>query len=289
MQQAGLGVINVPEHTRHPVRAIAIRVAIALGVISVATVVVYVDRDAYSHSLEAPLTLLDCLYYVTVSLSTTGYGDIAPMTPGARAVNVFVITPLRVLFLVVLIGTTLEVLTERSRRAWRIQRWRRHLHDHHVIVGFGTKGRSAARALIDAGVDTASIVVVDSDPNALDAAESVGVVAVRGDATRREVLRLAEVDAARAVLIAVHSDATAVLITLTARQLSTGAKIAGVVRDAQNVSLLRRSGADTVVVSAATAGRLMGIATRTPHVVEVVEDLLTPGTGRSMVEKPIGR
>ncbi|MDH3006412.1 potassium channel family protein [Gordonia alkanivorans] len=289
MQQTGLGVINVPERAQNPVRAIGIRVAIAVGVISIATAVVYVDRDAYSHALDAPLTLLDCLYYVTVSLSTTGYGDIAPMTPGARVVNVLVVTPLRVLFLVVLIGTTLEVLTERSRRAWRIQRWRHNLRDHHVIVGFGTKGRSAARALIDAGVDTASLVVVDSDPNALDAAESLNLVAVRGDATRSEVLKLAEAGAARAILIAVHSDATAVLITLTARQLSPGANIAGVVRDAQNVSLLRRSGADTVVVSAATAGRLMGIATRTPHVVEVVDDLLTPGTRLSMVERPEDR
>ena len=58
---------------------------------------------------------LDCLYYATVSLSTTGYGDITPVTPSARLVNVLVITPLRVAFLIVLIGTTVETLTTRSR------------------------------------------------------------------------------------------------------------------------------------------------------------------------------
>ena len=50
-------------------------------------------------------------YYATVSLSTTGYGDITPVSPGARLVNILVVTPLRILFLLILIGTTLEALT----------------------------------------------------------------------------------------------------------------------------------------------------------------------------------
>lgn len=281
----GLGVVTVPERAQNPLRAIGRRVTIACVVICVAALVVYLDRDGYTDSTDAPLTLLDCFYYVTVSLSTTGYGDIAPITAEARAINVFVITPLRVLFLVVLIGTTLEVLTERSRQALRIQRWRQQLRDHHVIVGFGTKGRSAARALLDAGVDRSQIVVVDSEPVPLEAAETLGVVAVRGDATRREVLALAKVDDARAILIGAHHDATAVLMTLTARQLNPDAKIVTAARDSDNAALLRRSGADSVVVSAATAGRLMGIATRTPHVVDVIEDLLSPATGLSITER----
>ncbi|MFC9979868.1 potassium channel family protein [Gordonia sp. NPDC127522] len=282
-----IGVITVPERAQNPLRAIGRRVAIAVAVICIAAFVVYLDRDGYTNSTDEPLTLLDSFYYVTVSLSTTGYGDIAPITAEARAINVFVITPLRVLFLVVLIGTTLEVLTERSRQALRIQRWRQQLRDHHVIVGFGTKGRSAAHALLDAGVDRSQIVVVDSEPEPLEAAETLGVVAVRGDATRREVLALAKVDDARAVLIGAHRDATAVLITLTARQLNPSAKIVTAARDADNAALLRRSGADSVVVSAATAGRLMGIATRTPHVVDVIEDLLTPAAGLSVSERGV--
>ena len=37
-----------------------------------------------------------------MSLSTTGYGDITPYTPSARLVNVLVITPMRIAFLIVL-------------------------------------------------------------------------------------------------------------------------------------------------------------------------------------------
>ncbi len=91
--------------------------------------------------------MLDAVYYATVTLSTTGYGDIVPVSDGARLANILLVTPLRVLFLIILVGTTLEVLTERTREEWRLNRWRSNLRDHTVVVGFGTKGRSAIQTL----------------------------------------------------------------------------------------------------------------------------------------------
>jgi voltage-gated potassium channel len=82
---------------------------------------------------------------------------------GARLVNVLVITPLRVAFLIVLVGTTLEVLTQRTREQLRQNRWRSSLRDHTIVVGYGTKGRSAVRALLDDGADRDQIVVVDTE------------------------------------------------------------------------------------------------------------------------------
>ena len=76
-----------------------------------------------------------------------------------------------------------------------------------------------------------------------------------------------------------NRDDTAVLVTLTAREIAPKAKIAAAIREADNAHLLRQSGADSVVVSSETAGRLLGIATTTPTVVEMIEDLLTPEAG----------
>ncbi|MGG8409886.1 ion channel, partial [Streptomyces sp. 12297] len=94
-------------------------------------------------------------------LSTTGYGDIVPYSDSARLMNILLITPLRVLFLIILVGTTLEVLTERTREEWRLNRWRKQLRDHTVVVGFGTKGRSALQTLLATGLKKESVVVVD--------------------------------------------------------------------------------------------------------------------------------
>ena len=49
----------------------------------------------------------------------------------------------------------------------------------------------------------------------------------------------------------------------------------------------RQSGADSTVVSSETAGRLLGIATQTPSVVEMMEDLLTPDAGFAIAEREV--
>jgi voltage-gated potassium channel len=80
-----------------------------------------------------------------------------------------------------------------------------------------------------------------------------------------------------------------VLVTLTAREISPTAKIVASVREAENQHLLRQSGADSVVVSSETAGRLLGIATTTPSVVAMIEDLLTPEEGFAIAEREVER
>ncbi|MET0234251.1 MAG: potassium channel family protein [Kibdelosporangium sp.] len=282
-----VGVIRIPEGTVSPVNAIIRRVIGAILALAAAVVIVYLDRDGYRDVNEDGLSLLDTIYYATVSLSTTGYGDITPVSPSARLVNVLVITPLRILFLIVLVGTTLAVLTERSRQAFKIQIWRKKVRDHVVVIGFGTKGRSAVSAVMTDGMKPGQIVVVDTDQTSLDAASALGLVTVHGSGTRSDVLRVAGVDRARAVVVAANRDDSAVLITLTAREMAPKAQIVSAVREAENVHLLRQSGADSVVVSSETAGRLLGMATHTPTVVDMVEDLITPNSGLAIAERDV--
>ncbi|MBC2587166.1 MULTISPECIES: TrkA family potassium uptake protein [Rhodococcus] len=280
-----VGVLRVPQLQTSPGRAIVRRIGYALIALALVVLVVYLDRDGYTDSQDDELSLLDCIYYATVSLSTTGYGDIAPITEQARLVNILIITPLRVFFLIVLVGTTLSALTESSRQAFRIQQWRRRARNHTVVVGYGTKGRAAVDAMLGDGVPPSEIVVVDTDPLILEAAAGQGLVTVQGSATRSDVLRLAGVPHCTSIVVAADRDDTAVLVTLTARELAPAAKIVAAVRESENTHVLRRSGADTVVVSSETAGRLLGVATATPGVVQMVEDLLTPEAGFAITER----
>jgi voltage-gated potassium channel len=231
--------------------------------------------------------VLDAIYYATVTVTTTGYGDIRPESDGARLLSVILVTPARVLFLIVLVGTTLEVLAERTRENYRLIRWRKNLNDHSIIVGFGTKGRSAARQLTAHGVEPGQVIVIDPGEDARRHAVSLGFAAISGDATEAEVLEEAEIASARAIVIAVDRDDTAVLTTLTARELNPGVMIAGAVREEQNAHLLRQSGANSVITSSDAAGRLLGVATQAPRVVEVLEDLLTVGQGLDILERPV--
>src|SRR6201991_515691 len=171
-------MIHLPMVRKGPLRALGLRLAFAIGLILVTVAIIYADRDGYRDINEDGLTLLDCFYYAVVSLSTTGYGDITPVSPDARLVNVLLITPARVLFLIILVGTTLEVLTDQYRNTLRVSRWRRKLKDHVIVCGYGTKGRAAVGALLETGFDKSRIVVVESRDAALRQAAGNGLVAV---------------------------------------------------------------------------------------------------------------
>jgi voltage-gated potassium channel len=282
-----VGVLRIPETRVSPAVAISRRVAVALCALLATVITVYLDRGGYYDVHRARLSLVDCIYYATVSLSTTGYGDITPYTESARLLNVLLITPLRVLFLIILVGTTLEVLTERSRQAFKIGRWRNRVRNHTIVIGYGTKGRSAVDAMLGDGVSADQIVVVDTNQAALDRAAAAGVVTVLGNATRSDVLRLAGAEHAASIVVATNRDDTAVLVTLTAREIAPKARIVASVREGENRHLLRQSGADSVVVSAETAGRLLGLATVTPTVVKIMEDLLAPEAGFVIAEREV--
>ncbi|HIW96200.1 MAG TPA: potassium channel family protein [Candidatus Corynebacterium gallistercoris] len=277
-----LNIVQIPDSTaQSPWWLIIRRMIYAFFLMFIIALVAYVDKDGYSDMN----TLLDAIYYAAVSLSTTGYGDIAPVTQHAKLINVVVITPARVLFLILLVGTTLSVLTEESRKTLLIRRWRKTMRNHTIVIGYGTKGRSAITALLADGVSPSQIVVIDTDREVLDQASAKGLVTVHGTATRSDVLKLAGVNRARAVVVAPNQDDTAVLVTLSVREIAPSATIVASVRESDNSHLLRQSGADSVVISSETAGRLMGLATVTPSVTEMMEDLLSPDEGFSIAER----
>ena len=283
----GKPLVRLPHGDASPQVAVLQRILLAMALLTLSAFVVYLDRDGYRDANGDGISLLDAFYYTTVSLTTTGYGDIAPMTPQARLVNILVITPMRVLFLIILVGTTLAVLTERTREEWRLQKWRRKVRSHTVVVGYGTKGRSAVRALISDGTDAEQIVVIDPDAGQVAEANNAGITAIHGDATRREVLELAEVHEAARVIVAAQRDDTAVLVTLTVRQLNAGANVIVAVRESENAPLLVQSGANSVVVSSEAAGRLLGLSATSPAAGEVFEDLLVPHNDLEMIERDL--
>lgn len=282
--------LKFPERRFSPIRNIGVRIIIAVAAIVITTVLVYTERDCYRDLDEmGTLSWIDALYYATVTLSTTGYGDITPVCESARAVNVLVITPLRFIFLIVLVGTTIEVLTQRTREQLRSNRWRNNVNDHTVIIGYGVKGRAAARSLVDAGTPRSDIVVVASDRTAVDEATRDGFVGVVGDGRREDVLNDAAIERAKRVVVATDEDDTSILVTLTARRLSPHATIVAAVREAQNTEILRQSGANNVIPTAESAGRLMGLSLLSSTAGELMEDLLDSGRGLEVVERDITR
>jgi len=285
----GYSGIALPERIRSPWWVLGRRLLMALAILVGTVLLVYLDRKGYRDGNDPrnEISVIDAIYYTTVTLSTTGYGDIAPVTDGARLVNAFVITPARIAFLVLLIGTTLEVLASQGRELFRVSRWRKNMGHHVVVIGYGTKARSAVDTLVNNGLDRESVVVVDPSAIALADAHADGLAVVTGDATRRDVLRRAGVAEADQVIITTGRDDSNVLAALTVRQLNPDAWIVASVSEQENVALMRQSGADSVITSSDAVGRLIGLSTLSPTLGTVMEDLLTYGEGLEVAEREL--
>jgi voltage-gated potassium channel len=282
-------LVSLPARTASPGVELLRRGLMALMLLLIMVLIVWVDRDAYTDNYDGEVGLIDAIYYATVTLTTTGYGDITPVAPHARVVSAVVVTPLRIAFLILLVGTTLEVLARHGRHIFRDTRWRKRMRNHIVVVGFGTKGRSAVETLQNNGTNPTQVVIIDSRPTAITDANVRGYAAIEGDATRREILRRAEILKARQVLITVDRDDSAILVMLTVRQLNPSAHVVVAVREDANASLLRQSGANAVVTSSEAVGRLLGLSAVSPHLGTVIEDLLSSNEGLEVSERPVSK
>ena len=161
------------------------------------------------------------------------------------------------------------------------------MRNHIVVVGYGTKGRAAVDTLHANRTNPAQIVVIDGRASAVGEANLAGYAAIEGDATRRDILRRAEIMKAREVIITLDRDDSAILVMLTVRQLNPEVWIVAACREQENVALMRQSGANSVITSSDAVGRLLGLSSLSPTLGQVMEDLLTYGEGLEVAERDL--
>jgi voltage-gated potassium channel Kch len=179
-----------------PGRVLAVRAAIVLGLFAFVTFVLWLDRDGIRDMIDGKLSFVDLIYFVVVSLTTVGYGDIVPVTERARLIDAIIITPARLLVWLVFIGTAFELFFHKGLERIRMARLQKQLTDHVVICGYGHSGRTAAAELVRRGTPPDQIVIVDQNEHLLREAAVEGHIGLKGDATMERVLRDAGVDRA---------------------------------------------------------------------------------------------
>jgi Trk K+ transport system NAD-binding subunit len=116
-----------------------------------------------------------------------------------------------------------------------------------LVAGYGEVGRKVVEMLADAGETT---VVIDKESQ-----EGVDLVA---DALDSEALRSAGVLEARAVILALSSDAANLFATTVVREIAPDVPIIARVNRAEEVARIRATGADFALSVGQVAGQLLG-------------------------------
>jgi voltage-gated potassium channel len=210
---------------------------------------------------------LDALYQAVTTISTVGFREVEPLTPVGQVFTMGLIL-LGVGAAFYAFSALMETLLE-GRLAELFGRRRMDktilaMQGHVVICGWGRVGQEIGAELAEAG---RPVVVIDADEAKLDGVP----LPVVGDAAEDDVLQLAGVERASALVAAADSDAANSFIVLSARALNPSLFIVARARSGPSVAKLERSGADRVVNPQSIGGARMAAFVLRPHVAEFLD------------------
>jgi voltage-gated potassium channel len=265
-----------------------LRIAAALGLVFIVVLVHWFDRDGLTDNHDGHISFLDVVYFTMISITTTGFGDIAPISDRARLIEAVIVTPIRLAVIYIFVGTAYNFIFKRSWENWRMARIQESLSGHIVVLGFGISGSQAVAELVERGADPGGIVVMDPSAERLEEAEALGCNVIEADASRDESLIAVRIDKASAVLVSAGRDDTSILIVLTVRHLAPGVPISVVVRAADNEILARQAGADNVINPVRFTGLLLAGSAQGSHIADYLADLASVQGRVQLVERPAG-
>lgn len=288
MTRAGRSAGPLKRQVKVPVWGdVGIRLGIAFFLLGLVIAIHWWDRDGLVDNVDGEISFLDVVYFTMISVTTTGFGDIAPVSDRARLIEAVIVTPVRVLILFIFVGAAYDFVIKRSWEKWRMARIQEQLTDHVVVLGYGVSGSQSVGELVARGVDPACIVVIDPGEERLAEAEKLGVNVMQGDATRDETLKAVRIDRAQSVLVSAGRDDTSILIVLTVRHLAPKVPISVVVRADDNELLARQAGADNVINPVRFTGLLLAGSVKGAHIADYLADLASVSGRVQLVEREV--
>jgi voltage-gated potassium channel len=224
------------------------------------------------HLLEG-WSIIDSLYVAAQTVTTVGYGDLAPATLKGR----FFAT----IFMLAAVGVVLYALTAmvqsviqsellftlgEKRQARRMSK----LRNHFIVCGAGRVGSHLIRNLLGSAE---TFIVVENDPQKVAELTELGIGVLVRDATLEESLRDAGVEHARGLAACLPNDADNVYVVLTARDLNPNLHIVARAAEEQAEAKLVRAGANRVVAPTIIGGHRMAVALTKPAVYDFIDSI----------------
>lgn len=215
--------------------------------------------------------IVDALYMTAITLSTVGFGEIAPMTPAAKIFTVFFIMLSLTVFAFGIRELTKFVLTENifeKIKQKKMKKMTAALKDHTVICGYGRNGRQATQRLLN---HDHPFVVIEQDPTPTKTNDKINFVF--GDARQDSILEQANIKKAKNLISALPDDVDNLFVVLSARELNPDLLIVSRLTESGNRSKLERAGANHIIMPDKIGGDHMASLLMVPDLIRFMEQL----------------
>ena len=195
------------------------------------------------------------LWWTIVTMTTVGYGDMAPTTIIGRVLAIFIM--LSGIILVALITGTISSIftTKRIMEGKGLEKISK--ENHIIICGWSPNISSLINKFVKSSNDNDIVLINDESQDKIDSImsgiQNKNVYYVRGDYSLDSILNKANTTKAKYVLILNDSkdnhDEKVILATLTIKKMSPSIRVVSQINDKNKIPFLRRANVDAVLSS----------------------------------------
>lgn len=242
----------------------------------------------------------DAIYWAIISMTTTGYGDITPVTAGGRIMAAIVVLSGLILLSIVTASIASVLVEKRIREGKGLETIK--LKDHLILCGWNNNAEEVIESLIrNFGSEKLNLVLINE--LAEDELESLKFKYrhypfkfVRGNFTREEVLGRANITQAKAAIILADTsgqhpldkaDERTILATLAIKSMAPEVKTCAELLNVENKQHLQRAQVDEIIVRGEHIGNLLAGAAISPGLPRVLFHLLSPLEENNLWKVPI--
>lgn len=225
---------------------------------------------------------LDSLYMTVITLSTTGFKEIKPMSSGGKIFTIALIVFGITIFFYAL-GNLNSVLFETNFfRDRKMDKKLKKLSNHYIICGLGRIGQRIANEL---ATRNEKFVVIEKDSDLIDTLKNLEYTIINDDATEDDSMIKAGIKEAKGLVTVLRSDVDNVFATLSARGLNPKLKIIARAEEESSRKKLLKAGANKVILPYEIGGFRIAQALLKPTVVDYFDELFSrPSFGLQIEE-----
>ncbi len=218
---------------------------------------------------------LEAFYMTVITVASVGFNEVRPLSDNGRIFTIFLILinlGLFTYFITWLSRYFFDLEFIKKYKIIQMENKIQHLNNHVIICGFGRNGKESAQVLYDNKIP----FVVLEEKDELGAGLNFEVTHfIKGNATNDEVLLVAGIKNARALISTLPVDADNLFVVLSAKQLNPNITIISRASQDSSVNKLKIAGASNVIMPDKIGGAHMATLVMLPDVAEMLSILGT--------------